>query len=77
MSDRFIRVLQYLLISGLWVFAVSIPIWVLRLATVSYQLHDAFTASVGISVVALPVFWGLAAIMTYTFLGLRRGRKQP
>jgi hypothetical protein len=72
--QEIIKGLQYCTVSAMWVFATAITLWVLQLATVAYSLGDAFTASVGITLVALPIFWALAAILTYTFFGLRRGR---
>ena len=76
MSNRVIEGLQFLTVVVMWLFALGVTVWVLRLARVSYDLRDSFTASVGISLVALPVFWTLAAILTYTFFGLRRGRRK-
>jgi hypothetical protein len=38
-------------------------------------LHDVPSASVGISIVAIPVFLMGAAILTYVFVGLQRGRR--
>jgi hypothetical protein len=78
-SDRVITFLQYCSVSLMWVFAAAITLWVLQLASVAYALQDAFTASVAITLVALPVYWALAAILTYTFFGLRRAgtRRAP
>lgn len=72
--DWLVTFLQYCTVSVMWIFAAAITLWVLRLARVAYALKDAFTSSVAITLVALPVFWALAAILTYTFFGLRRGR---
>lgn len=73
-SGRVIRFLQYCTVAVMWVFSAAITLWVLQLASVAHALGDAFTASVGITLVALPIYWGLAGILTYTFFGLRRGR---
>ena len=67
--------LQYSTVAIMWIFSAAITLWVVQLASVAYSLGDAFTASVGITMVALPIFWALAAILTYTFFGLRRGRR--
>jgi uncharacterized membrane protein YcjF (UPF0283 family) len=66
--------LQHCTVAVMWMFSAAITLWVLQLASVAYSLKDAFTASVGITMVALPVYWALAAILTYTFFGLRRAR---
>lgn len=73
-SGPVIRFLQYCTVSVMWLFAGAITLWVLQLATTAYALRDAITASVGITLVALPIYWALAAILTYTFFGLRRGQ---
>jgi hypothetical protein len=73
-SDRVIGFLQYCTVSVMWLFSVAITLWVLQLGKVAYALGDALTASVAITFIALPVFWALAAILTYTFFGLRRAR---
>jgi len=73
-SGPVIHFLQYCTVAVMWVFSAAITLWVLQLATVAYSLRDAFTASVGITLVALPVYWALAGILTYTFFGLRRGQ---
>jgi len=69
-----IRFLQYCSVAVMWVFSAAITLWVLQLASVAHTLGDAFTASVGITLVALPIYWALAGILTYTFFGLRRGQ---
>lgn len=75
MYDRVIRLLQYATVSVMWVFSLAITVWVVKLGLVSHELSDAFTMSVGITIVALPIYWSLAGILTYTFFGLRRGAK--
>lgn len=59
-----------------WVFVVAIAIWILNLIQVAHRLNDAFDASLAISIVAIPVFFTLAAVLTYVFWGLRKGRKR-
>ena len=71
---RVVAFLQFCTVGVMWVFSAAITLWVVQLARVAYQLKDAITASVGISLVALPIYWTLAAILTYTFFGLRGGR---
>lgn len=71
---RVIKLLQYCTVSFMWVFSAAITLWVLQLASVALSLKDAITASMGITLVALPVYWALAAILSYTFFGLQRAR---
>lgn len=57
----------------IWVFVLSISSWIIHLIRLSLWLHDAPTASVGISIVAIPVFITCAAVLTYVFVGLQLG----
>ena len=61
----------------IWVFVLSISAWILHLLRLSHRLHDVPSASVAISIVAIPVFLTGAAVLTYVFVGLRRGREAP
>jgi hypothetical protein len=69
-----IFVLQVLSMGMIWVFALGISTWVVHLLRLSRQLQDVPSASVGISIVAIPVFLTGAAVLTYAFVGLQRGR---
>ncbi|MFQ5752863.1 MAG: hypothetical protein ACE5HI_12780 [bacterium] len=59
-----------------WVFVVVIATWIFNLIKVAHKLSDAFDASLAISIVAIPVFVILAAILTYVFVGLQKGQKR-
>jgi cytosine/uracil/thiamine/allantoin permease len=76
MSKKTIEALQILSISLIWVLFTGIAVWIVSLLKESISLHDAPDASVGISIVAIPVFFTLASILTYVFVGLRKGRKE-
>lgn len=66
--------LQVASVSAIWVFVLGISFWIVHLLRLSRQLHDVPSASVGISIVAIPVFLTGASVLTYVFVGLRRGR---
>lgn len=74
---RIIGTLQLLSIVLMWTFLSAIVTWVINMVRVSRSLSDALTASVGISLVAIPVYSLVASILTYVFFGLRRGRRGP
>ena len=76
MNKKTIEALQFLSISLIWVLFTGIAVWILTLIRESRKLHDAPDASVGISIVAIPVFFLLASVLTYVFIGLRKGRKE-
>ena len=73
-SENHIYFLQIASVSLIWVFVCGVAIWILNLIGVAYKLDDALNASVGISIVAIPVFFSLAAILTYVFVGLQKGK---
>jgi cytosine/uracil/thiamine/allantoin permease len=75
MSKKTIYYLQIISLSFIWLLFTGIAIWIVNLIMVSIELHDAPDASVGISIVAIPVFFTLAAVLTYVFIGLQRGKK--
>lgn len=75
MNRNLIETLQVISISLIWVLFTGIALWIVTLIKESLRLHDAPDASVGISIVAIPVFFLLASVLTYVFIGLRRGRE--
>jgi len=72
---RWIFALQVVSMAMIWVFVLSISFWVIHLLRLSHRLHDVPSASFGISIVAIPVFLTGASVLTYVFVGLRRGRR--
>ena len=76
MKKKTIDTLQIISISLIWVLFTGIAVWIVNLIKESLRLHDAPDASVGISIVAIPVFFILASVLTYVFFGLRKGRKE-
>lgn len=71
-----ILAIQIISMCMIWVFALGISTWIIRLLLLSRRLHDVPSASIGISIVAIPVFITGASVLTYVFVGLRRGRRQ-
>ncbi len=61
----------------IWVFTAAITIWIVNLIITSIALDDAPGASVAISLLVIPIFFTLASILTYVFIGLRRHRSRP
>jgi cytosine/uracil/thiamine/allantoin permease len=76
MNKKTIEVLQILSISLIWVLFTGIAVWIVNLIKESLKLHDAPDASVAISFVALLVFLVLASVLTYVFIGLRKGKER-
>jgi hypothetical protein len=74
--ENLIFTLQVGTVIWIWVFVLGISWWILHLLNLSRQLQDVLSASVGISIVAIPVFLTGASVLTYVFVGLRRGRRR-
>lgn len=72
--DRVIFIAQILSVTLIWVFVIGITVWIINLIRLSLELEDVPGASVGISIVAIPVFIILAAVLTYVFVGLQKER---
>ena len=77
-DQRFQRIVygfQVASVAMIWVFVLGISGWIIHLIRLSQRWNDVPSASVGISIVAIPVFLTGASVLTYVFVGLRRGRK--
>lgn len=70
--DKLLFGAQILSISLIWIFVLGVAIWIINLISVSLDLHDAPGVSIGISIIAIPVFFTLAAILTYVFVGFHK-----
>lgn len=73
--DAIIFTAQIVSVSFIWVFVIGLTIWLGNLLLLSIELNDVPGFSIAISLVAIPVYWTLAAVLTYAFVGLRRHRK--
>ncbi|GBD86528.1 hypothetical protein BMS3Abin03_00448 [bacterium BMS3Abin03] len=73
--DKIIFTAQLASISLIWIFVIAIAIWILNLISVSVDLNDAPGISIAISLVAIPVFFTLASILTYVFVGFHKNSK--
>ncbi len=71
-EERSIKFMQGLSLAGIWVLATSMTLLFINLIHISYQVKDHQTASIAISIVAVVVFWILAGVLTYVFIGLHK-----
>lgn len=72
-NPRTVWLVQLGILAGFWVFVLGLIIWISRLLMLSFELRDIPSASIGISLVAIPVFLLLLGLANYVFWGLRRG----
>jgi hypothetical protein len=76
-SDRLVRTLQWLWLSGAFLLVGGIIFWIVGLIVASWRLDDVVQASVGISAVAIPIFLVFMGVVFYVFWGVAlHGRKR-
>lgn len=75
-SDRIVRVLQWAMAGGFVFFVGGIVTWFVHLIRTAWRLGDVPSASIGISLVAIPVFLLLLGIVLYVFWGLLTNRSE-
>lgn len=73
MNRKVTVVMQVASLSLIWLFVAVISVWILNLLDLSITLGDVPSATIGISLVAIPVFVTIAAVLTYVFIGLQKG----
>jgi len=74
---RVVRAIQWAMAGAAIVFIGGIITWIIHLIRTAWGLRDVPSASIGISLVAIPVFLTLLGVILYVFWGLlgdRSGR---
>ena len=76
-SERLIRTLQWIWLGGAFLLVGGIIVWIIHLIVASWRLDDSIQASVGISIVAIPIFLVFIGVVFYVFWGVAlHGRKR-
>jgi hypothetical protein len=75
-AERVVTLLQYCLPLSFTVAMAGIIGWILSLIILARRLNDVPSASVGISIVAIPVFLTMLGVFWYVFLGIMRNREE-
>ena len=68
--DRNVRRAQWVLAGLAILFVGGIVTWIMHLIRTAWRLKDVPSASIGISLVAIPVFLALLGVIGYVFWGL-------
>ena len=71
-SERLVRTLQWIWLGGAFLLVGGIIVWIIHLIVASWRLDDVIQASVGISIVAIPIFLVFLGVVFYVFWELRR-----
>lgn len=74
--DRTVRAIQWAMAGGAVLFIGGIVTWVAHLIRTAWRLKDVPSASIGISLVAIPVFLTLLGVIIYVFWGLLGDRSE-
>ncbi len=72
MQKKIIAIAQLASFLLMWIFVIAITIWIINLLTISVELNDVPGVSLGISIIAIPVFVTLACILTYAYFGFKK-----
>jgi hypothetical protein len=72
MQKKIIAAAQLVSFLLMWIFVIAITIWIINLLTISVELNDVPGVSLGISIIAIPVFVTLASILTYAYFGFKK-----
>jgi membrane protein implicated in regulation of membrane protease activity len=72
MQKKIIAIAQLASFLLMWIFVIAITIWIINLIMVSVELNDVPGVSLGISIIAIPVFVTLASILTYAYFGFKK-----
>jgi hypothetical protein len=73
-SERTVRTLQVLWLAVAFCLIGGIVTWIAHLIRTAWRLHDVPSASIGISLVAIPIFLTMLGVILYVFTGLRGDR---
>jgi FtsH-binding integral membrane protein len=74
--NRLVRTLQWVWLAVAILLVGGIIAWIIHLIRTSWTLGDVPSASVGISIVAIPIFIVLMSVVLYVFLGLRADARE-
>ena len=76
-SQQLVRRLQWIWLGGALLLVGGIIVWIIHLIVASWRLDDVIQASVGISIVAIPIFLIFIGVVFYVFWGVAwHGRKR-
>lgn len=75
-SERGVRIIQWTMAGVAAGFIGGIMVWITHLIRTAWRLGDVPSASIGISLVAIPVFLTLLGVVVYVFHGLLGDRSR-
>jgi hypothetical protein len=76
MPDRRVRTIQWAMAGAAVLFIGGIITWITHLIRTAWRLGDVPSASIGIALVAIPVFLTLLGVILYVISGLLGDRSE-
>jgi hypothetical protein len=73
-SEKTVRKLQVLWLAVAFGLIGGIVTWITHLIRTAWRLRDTPSASIGISIVSIPIFLTMLGVILYVFVGLRGDR---
>jgi hypothetical protein len=73
-SEKTVRKLQWLWLVVAFGLIGGIITWITHLIRTAWRLGDVPSASIGISIVSIPIFLTMLGVILYVFLGIRGDR---
>ena len=73
-SEKTVRKLQWLWLVVAFGLIGGIITWIAHLIRTAWRLGDVPSASIGISIVSIPIFLTMLGVILYVFVGLRGDR---
>jgi hypothetical protein len=74
--EKIIFLLQLVPLILVWSIALGFTVFIIYIINLSSELKDVTSVAVGVSLVAIPLLLTMASVLTYVFVGLKRGRKK-
>ena len=75
-SDRTVKAIQWAMAAAAVLFIGGVVTWIGHLIRTAWRLKDTPSASIGISLVAIPVFLTLLGVVLFVFWGLIGDRSE-
>jgi len=75
-EEKIIFRLQLALLTFFVLAMGGVIVWIIHLILLSRELHDVPSASIGIGIVAIPVFLTLLTVFNYVFWGMLLNREE-
>lgn len=74
--NRPVFIAQLVSLLLIWLLVIGIALWIKNLISLSLDFKDAPGVSIAISMIAVPIFFTLASVLTYVFIGLHKEEKK-